>query len=230
VRSGNSVKQQEYQRLKQRCIQFFKDIYREDEKVIVFGEGNLDARIVLVGEAPGEQECIEGRPFVGQAGKNLNEFLDILQWKRESLYITNAVKFRPYKVNPETGRKINRPPNREELALCFSWLLKELDLVDPEIVVTLGNVPLRTITGDGRMNIGSVHGRPLEVELPDVQRRYLLFPLYHPASVIYRKNLRVTYLEDLKKLKAYLEVHSERNGSKSNTRGVMYDTNRIRTH
>ncbi len=201
------MKQQEYQRLKRRCLQFFKDIYREDERIIVFGEGNLDARIVLVGEAPGEQESIQGRPFVGQAGKNLNEFLDILQLKRESLYITNAVKFRPYKVNPETGRKSNRPPNREELELSFSWLLKELDLVGPEIVVTLGNVPLRAITGDSRKNIGSVHGRPLEVELPDAQRKYLLFPLYHPASIIYRKALKPTYIEDLKKLKTYMETH-----------------------
>ncbi|MGI6706801.1 MAG: uracil-DNA glycosylase [Clostridia bacterium] len=201
------MKQREYQRLKQSCIRFFKDIYREDEREIVFGEGNLNARIVLVGEAPGEQESIHGRPFVGQAGKNLKDFLDILQLKRESLYITNAVKFRPYKVNPESGRKTNRPPNREELELSCPWLLKELDLVDPEIVVTLGNIALRTMTGDGRKNIGSVHGRPLEVELPDAERKYLLFPLYHPASIIYRKSLRTTYMEDLKKLKAYLEAH-----------------------
>ena len=84
---------------------------------MVFGEGDVDSPMVLVGEAPGEQETIQQRPFVGKAGKNLEEFLDALEIQRGDLYITNVVKFRPFKINEKTGRLSNRPPTREEIDL-----------------------------------------------------------------------------------------------------------------
>ena len=87
-------------RLKREFAAFLKEIYPGREKVAVFGEGNAYARVMLVGEAPGQQETLAQRPFVGKAGKNLDEFLDLAGMQREQLYITNVVKFRPVKVHP----------------------------------------------------------------------------------------------------------------------------------
>jgi len=201
------TKQTEMMKINQDMKAFFKDLYKE-EKLIVFGEGNLNTKIVLVGEAPGEQEVLQQRPFVGPAGKNLNEFLDILQLKREDIYITNAVKFRPFKLNPNTGRKSNRPPNREEIELSSPWLAKELSCIKPQVVVTLGNVSLRVVSGDWKINIGNVHGKPFPIVLPGAGKvECTLFPLYHPAGIIYRKELRSTYLQDLRVLKEYMEKY-----------------------
>ena len=172
--------------------------------MLVYGEGNLNAELVLVGEAPGRQETVQGRPFVGQAGKILDEFLEILGLKRDELYITSVVKFRPFKVNPDTGRVSNRPPNKEEIGLSKSWLFKELYIVKPSIVVSLGNIPLQTLTNNPKLTIGKVHGEPMDVEIGDKKLSITLFPLYHPASIIYKRELREIYLEDLNRLKNYL--------------------------
>jgi DNA polymerase len=166
---------------------------------IVFGDGNERAEIVLVGEAPGEKEEETGRPFVGAAGKNLDEFLDIVKLKREDIYITNVVKIRPYKVSPETGRKSNRPPNKKEVDISIDTLDKQLDFIKPKIVVTLGNVPLKALLGDDNAKIGDYHGKTV------VLKEFILFPLYHPASIIYKKSLYDTYIEDVNNLKSYIE-------------------------
>ena len=110
-------KEKQLEKLKQECTKFFDELYRPDKKILVFGEGNPNARLLLVGEAPGKQETLQRRPFVGQAGKNLDEFLQVVGLKREDLYITNVVKFRPFKLNEKTGRTSNRPPTREEIEL-----------------------------------------------------------------------------------------------------------------
>ncbi|WDC85342.1 uracil-DNA glycosylase family protein [Caloramator sp. mosi_1] len=90
-----------------------KEAYGEDIK-IVYGDGNINAQIMLIGEAPGRFEEEQGKPFVGQAGKNLDEFIDILEINREDLFITNVVKIRPFKINEKTGRKVNRAPNKKK--------------------------------------------------------------------------------------------------------------------
>lgn len=115
------------------------------------------------------------------------------------LYITNAVKFRPVRTAPN-GRTGNRPPTREEAALFLPWLKKELALVSPALIVTLGNVPLRALTGRS-LPIGRVHGQALEGE--DGQP---LFALYHPASVLYNPALRATYAQDLAQLRQKLQL------------------------
>ena len=105
------------QDFQQKLTRFFSSLWPAEEKVLVFGEGrHQQPAIMLIGEAPGEQETLQGRPFVGKAGKNLDGFLDTVGLQREELYITNVVKIRPTKVS-EKGRVSNRPPNREELAL-----------------------------------------------------------------------------------------------------------------
>jgi DNA polymerase len=188
--------------LKSQCREFIQGVYGSAEKVVVFGEGNAQASVVLVGEAPGEQETLLGRPFVGKAGKNLDVFLETLGLAREDIYITNVVKFRPVKVHPRTQSLSNRPPTREEIDLCFSFLIKELGVIKPAVVVTLGNVALKAVSDDKSAVIGGLHGVPRDIKLYGLH--FTLFPLYHPASIIYNRELADTYMEDLKKLKEYL--------------------------
>ena len=170
---------------------------------LVYGSGNTDSAIVLVGEAPGKHEVLQGKPFVGQAGRNLDEFIDILQINREDLYITNVVKFRTYKVNPNTGRDSNRPPNRQEVHISADTLVKEIGIIKPKLVVTLGNIALRCILKDEKASIGILHANPITVELQEAS--FTLFPLYHPASIIYNRELKKTYLEDLETLRDYIK-------------------------
>ena len=164
------------------------------ESALVFGEGPQNPRLMLVGEAPGEQETLLGRPFVGKAGKNLDRFLTLAGLSREEIYISNAVKLRPTKVG-RTGRVSNRPPTREEVALFRPWLLREIAEVRPRVIATLGNVPLQALT-DARQTIGKLHGRMLDV--PGLGAP--LFALYHPASLIYNRSLEGVYEQDVREL------------------------------
>ncbi len=177
-------KAKQLQKLKQESAQFFKSVYKDQEKIMVFGEGNPYASLVLVGEAPGQQEVVQQRPFVGRAGKNLDEFLKILDIKREDIYITNAVKFRPVKIDPDTGRTSNRPPNREEIDLNRTVLYKELAIISPSIVVSLGNIPLRVLTDDNKLTIGQVHGRPLFISIGAKEQNMGERAEYGPVSAV----------------------------------------------
>lgn len=172
------------------------------EVPLVFGEGSADSRIVLVGEAPGRTEIEQGKPFVGQAGKNLEEFISILGVVREDLYITNVVKFRPVRFNPDSGRESNRTPNKEEIKISMDFIERELSIIRPRLVVSLGNIALRCIIKDDKASIGMFHGSPLDVSFSEAH--FTLLPLYHPASIIYRRELKSIYIEDLYKLKEYI--------------------------
>ena len=110
------------QKLQKEMTAFFRNLYVGEQKQLVFGDGDEHARIVMIGEAPGEQEARMGKPFVGKAGKNLDEFLALSGLDRRALYITNTVKFRPTKISA-AGRIVNRPPTREEIKLSIPWLV-----------------------------------------------------------------------------------------------------------
>ncbi len=179
-----------------------RNYFIEQDKKIVFGEGNVKANLMLVGEAPGRQEIEQGRPFVGQAGKNLDEFLQLLNIERDDIYITNAVKFRPAKINPKTNRLINRPPSKLEINDSKAFLIGQIKIIAPQIIVTLGNVPMRVILDNEKLNIGDLHGTVQNIHIDNIS--YLVFPLYHPASIIYKRALRAVYEEDLLKLKAII--------------------------
>ena len=168
---------------------FIQKLYEGERKVLVFGEGRIGAPVLMIGEAPGEQETLQGRPFVGKAGKNLDAFLEGAGLDRGALYVTNTVKFRPTKRSP-AGRTVNRPPTQEEVRLFRPWLLREIELVSPRYIVTLGNVPLRALT-DRRSSIGDMHGQPV------AWNGRVLFPMYHPASVIYNPSLKEVYRRDI---------------------------------
>ena len=182
----------------------FENLWPGEEKPLVLGEGPANApALMLVGEAPGEQETLQGRPFVGRAGKNLEGFLQAVGLAREQIYITNVVKVRPIRVSA-AGRVSNRPPNREEKLLFTPWLLREIALVRPGLVATLGNVALQALLGAG-CAIGACHGRLLSCPaIPTAEGGLPLFPLYHPASVIYNPALLAAYQGDLAQLRSLL--------------------------
>jgi len=161
----------------------------------VLGAGDADARLMLVGEAPGANEVEQGRPFVGAAGKNLDAFLSRMQISRDSIYITNAVKMRPTKKSP-AGRLSNRPPTAQEARLFHAWLQEEIRAVAPKIIATLGNVALCSVAGR-KLAIGDLHGQPL------AHGDAVIFPLYHPAAIIYRRELMSVYAEDVERLRVY---------------------------
>ncbi len=182
--------------------ELYEQIRREmpgKEDVLVFGEGPVQPRLMLIGEAPGEQESLMGRPFVGKAGKNLDHFLELAGLERSEIYISNVVKYRPTKTG-KTGRLSNRPPTREEVELFTPWLLREIELVEPLMIVTLGNVPLKALT-DPKRTIGEMHGR-VTTENRAIRP---LYALYHPASLIYNRALEPVYEADVLKLSALLK-------------------------
>jgi len=158
------------------------------DKRIVPGYGNITSRVVMIGEAPGEKESEQLRPFVGKAGKNLDEFLALSGIDRNELYITNTVKFRP----TAQGKKglVNRKPTSAEIAEFRPWLMEELGIIRPEIIVTLGNVPFQALTCS-RETVGAVHGRLMNYE------GFKVYPMYHPASVIYNRSLTEVYRADV---------------------------------
>ena len=180
--------------LRQALRVFIAGVMPGRENALVFGEGPQRPRLMLIGEAPGEQETLQGRPFVGKAGQNLDHFLVLAGLRRAEIYSTNAVKLRPTKTG-KTGRLSNRPPTKDEIALFRPWLLREIAEVAPQMIATLGNVPLRAVTGRS-LTIGEVHGQVIdagETGLP-------LFALYHPASLIYNRALSDVYEQDVRAL------------------------------
>lgn len=188
---------QEMQKLRAELEGLIGDVYAGESKILVHGEGETGARVMLIGEAPGQQETLQRRPFVGKAGKNLDEFLALAGLDRAELYVSNTVKFRPTKISA-AGRVVNRPPTKEEIALFLPFLKREIALVRPEVIVTLGNVPLKALLGS-RTVIGDVHGAFQDCA------GLRVYPMYHPASMIYNPSLKAVYAEDIRRLAAWLK-------------------------
>lgn len=188
---------------RENLTELYNEYAREFEgEEIVTGDGNIDARIVLIGEAPGKDEVRLQKPFVGMAGKNLDDFLEILCLKREEIYITNAIKYRLSRINPKSGRIVNRPATKKEIVRSRQYLVDEVNIISPEYIVTLGNTPLNSIFPEAGEGIGKLHGKVLPLILDG--KSFKLFPAYHPASIIYNRNLKDIYIADLKKLKKIL--------------------------
>ena len=180
------------EKLKEEIRAMVKEVYPDREWVLVFGEGPAQARLMLVGEAPGEQEAMLGRPFVGKAGKLLDAFIAGTGLTRGEMYVTNTVKFRPSRIS-KAGRVVNRTPTQEEIAAFLPFLKKEIAQVNTACVVTLGNVPLRALLGE-KETIGQAHGQMRR------QEDRLYFPMYHPASMIYNPGLKAIFAQDMEKL------------------------------
>ena len=167
-------------------------------KRLVFGEGGINSAVVMIGEAPGGDEEREGRPFVGKAGKNLSEFLRAANLCREDIYITNVVKLRPSCPSPKTGREINRQPNAEEKNFFIPFLFEEIRIISPRLIVTLGNIALKAVLGEESPGVGCLHGKVIPFG------DFKVFPLYHPAAVIYNQSLKSVYNDDILAAGAYI--------------------------
>lgn len=155
----------------------------------VLGEGNPHAKIMFIGEAPGEQEDRLGRPFVGPAGKFLDELLTTIGLRREDVYISNVVKYRP---------PANRDPTDEEKAQCEPWLQLEISLIRPSVIVPLGRHALGHFFA--KLSITAAHGKPQK--LTDT---VTVFPIYHPAAALHNGNLRQSLYDDFKALGEFLK-------------------------
>jgi DNA polymerase len=154
---------------------------------LVFGEGSPDAAVVFVGVAPGKQEDLKGLPFVGAAGKFLDEMLSYINLKRKDIYITNIVKYRP----PN-----NRDPLPAEKQAFLPYLRQQLDIIKPKLIVTLGRHSMECFLPG--LRISAVHGQPKRL----AGLTYL--PLYHPAAALYNGALRQTLIDDFMTIPAII--------------------------
>ena len=160
---------------------------RDGATQLVFAEGNPDAEVVFIGEAPGKKEDETGLPFVGAAGKFLNEMLASIGLKREDVYITNIVKYRP----PN-----NRDPLPEEKKAFWPYLVRQLNVIKPKLIVTLGRHSMEYFLPNQK--IGQIHGEPKRVTLGE--RKQVIMPLFHPAAALYNGGLRQTLLDDFSRI------------------------------
>lgn len=156
------------------------------------GEGNKNSPVVFIGEAPGEKEDEMGRPFVGAAGKLLTELIESIGYKREDFYITNVVKCRP------PG---NRDPEDDEIEACLPYLIKQLELLKPRVIVALGRHSGRILfrlAGLKWINMAAHHGKVHKVNLLGFETS--IIPTYHPASALYKPPLRMDLEKDFKEV------------------------------
>jgi len=161
---------------------------------VVPGEGNPNAEILFIGEAPGAEEDKQGLPFVGAAGKFLNQMLETIHLKREDVFIANVLKCRP---------PANRDPMPEEVAACWPWLLEQIRSIRPKLIVLLGRHAMERFLPNQK--ISQIHGTALRRELEGVGKQ-VFYALYHPAAALYQGSLRETLLKDFKKIPKVLEA------------------------
>ncbi len=162
---------------------------------LVMGDGNADADIVFIGEAPGKNEDLQGKPFVGAAGKFLDEMLAAAGLQRSDVYITNIVKYRP----PN-----NRDPLPEEKRQFWPYLMRQLEIIQPKAVLTLGRH-----SGGGfipGLRISQDHGQPRRVRLHELE--FVVIPLYHPAAALYNGGMRQTLIDDFMRAAAFVQQDS----------------------
>jgi DNA polymerase len=170
---------------------------QENDYSAVVGEGDPDAEIMFIGEAPGAEEARTGRPFVGRAGQLLDDLLASVGIDREEVYITNVLKDRP----PN-----NRDPHVAEIELYAPFLLRQIEIIKPRVIATLGRfamdfvLELYDLPQQGR-RIGDLHGQVLEAEAPHGE--VAVVPLYHPAAAFYNQDLRPTMEEDFQVLQRF---------------------------
>ena len=172
----------------------------------VFGTGCLTNGVMFIGEAPGAQETLQGMPFVGKAGRQLDELLSGASIDRAQVYITNAVKYRPVVRGPKSTK--NRTPTRAELLAGTKLLMAEMEQVSPRVIVTLGNSPLFSVLyahGMAERKVGEAHGQLITLSHGESTCR--LFPCYHPASCIYNRTLKPVLAEDMQRLAEYLKTY-----------------------
>lgn len=159
---------------------------------LVFGEGNPDAKVLFLGEAPGRFEDERGLPFVGAAGKVLDELLGGINLKREDVFITSVLHYRPPK---------NRQPKPIEIKAFEKYVNEIIKIINPRVIATLGNFSLnKFLPGE---KISQIHGKPQNIKFYDL--KLIILPLYHPAAVLYSRKLKETLIEDFKTIQQLLK-------------------------
>ena len=153
------------------------------------GEGNINAKVVFIGEAPGFEEDKQGRPFVGRSGLLLGEMINKIGLKRTDVWIGNVIKCRP----PE-----NRNPLLDEIRACKPYLEKQMELIKPKIIVTLGRFALEFLVPKAK--ISEAHGKPIRV------KSYIVFPVYHPAAALRNVAIKKIMIEDFMKIKNLINI------------------------
>lgn len=166
---------------------------------LVFGEGNINSDLVFIGEAPGKQEDLQGRPFVGASGKFLDEMLASIGLDRDEVYITNIVKYRP---------PSNRDPLPSEKREFLPFLQSQLEIIQPKMLVTLGRHSTTCFLPD--LQISKSHGEPKRISLQLKKQKsdvfkVVILPLYHPAAALYNGSMRQVLLEDFAKIPQILK-------------------------
>lgn len=164
---------------------------------IVFGEGDVDAKIMMVSEAPGYNEDKTGRPFCGAAGKVLDELLESINFKREKIYICNLLKGRP----PN-----NRDPKPEEIRVCTPYLERQIEIISPKVICPLGRYSMQFLMEKFGLKeqiqpISKIHGKVFEVKT--LFQEIKLIPFYHPATVTYNANMKEILKKDFKVLREF---------------------------
>ncbi len=200
----NQIKTDQMKKIKDEVLALTKSPlyeYRQANKYYpVIGEGSHDAEIMFIGEAPGKNEALTGRPFCGRAGKILDELLASINLDREKVYVTNIVKDRP----PE-----NRDPLPEEIAVYAPFLNQQIAIIKPKVIATLGRFSMKYIldffgVAERLEPIGRLHGHKLETVFATTGEKIVLIPLFHPAAAIYNQSLKDTLLADFKILKDFI--------------------------
>jgi uracil-DNA glycosylase family 4 len=188
-------------------------------KNLVMGDGNADADIVFIGEAPGKNEDEQGLPFVGAAGKFLNEMLASINLKRSDVYITNIVKYRP----PN-----NRDPHPDEKAAFLPFLRSQLEVIEPKLIITLGRHSMETLLPG--LRISECHGQPKRIRVASKELRvtktqdsglhthnsWVILPLFHPAAALYNGGMRQTLIDDFAKIPKVLALSEQSESKGSN--------------
>lgn len=170
----------------------------ENDYVPVIGEGSLDADIFFVGEAPGKTEAETGKPFCGRSGKFLDEMIASIGLERKNTYVTSVVKDRP---------QDNRDPTPKEIELYGPYLDRQLEIIQPKIIVLLGRISMKYVfekagIADQLETIGTMHGKEYKGKLP--YGEVTLLPLYHPAAALYNPKNKAVLMEDFKVVKKYI--------------------------
>lgn len=186
-------KKEKLEKLNALMIMCSKCNLRKNCTQVVPGDGSAEAKIMFIGEAPGKKEDKQGVPFVGAAGKFLSEMLSNINLKREDVYIANVCKCRP----PE-----NRDPLPEEIAICWPWLEKQIEIINPKIIITLGRHSLNRFYPEAK--ISETHGIVFIKTFPNIGKRHF-YALYHPAAALYNGSMRQILINDFKKIPKILK-------------------------
>lgn len=185
----------ELEKLKEQLLKCKRCSLHETKQNYVFGEGNPNADVLFIGEAPGANEDKTGKPFIGTAGKVFTELLASIDLKREDIYVANILKCRPPK---------NRNPTNNEIDLCTTFLSQQIDIIKPKVICTLGNFAssfiLKRYGLNNEMNaISKLHGKVFKVK--NLFETIKIIPLYHPMVAIYTPDMKKFLLKDFQVIK-----------------------------